>query len=97
MTKGDYRKALAEDVVGTARKLVTACRVSGNRREEFSDTVLQGNLDESWTDADGNLITRGTLQLLRDCEIRWSSTYFMVDRVLTMLPVHFTTIDVYSF
>jgi hypothetical protein len=96
VTRDDYCKALVGDVLGIARKLVTACRASGKRREEFLDTILQGNLDNTWTDTDGNPISKETLQLLRDCEIRWSSTYFMVDRVLTMLPVCFATINIHS-
>lgn len=90
VTGEDYLEALAADVLGIARKLVNTCRVSGKRREEFLDTILQGNLDESWVDDDGNPIARETLQLLRDCDTRWSSTYFMVDRVLVMLPVCFS-------
>lgn len=93
VTTNDYLQALVADVLGTARKLIAACRISGRRREEFLDTILQGNLDEAWTDDNGNSISREALQLLRDCETRWSSTYFMVDRVLVMLPVCFTVIN----
>ena len=92
VTKDDYLEALIADVLGTARKLIAACRVSGKCREEFLDTILKGNLDETWTDDDGNPISREALQLLRDCETRWSSTYDMVDRVLVMLPVCFFTV-----
>jgi hypothetical protein len=94
VTRDGYRQVLAGDVLGTARKLIASCRVSGNRREEFLNTIFKGNLDETWTDENGNTISRDALQLLRDCETRWSSTYFMVDRVLVMLPVCFTTINV---
>ena len=93
VTKEDYLQALTADVLGTARKLVSTCRVSGKRREEFLETILQGNLDETWVDDDGNPIPREALQLLRDCETRWSSTYFMVDRVLVMLPVCFAMLS----
>jgi len=34
-----YRTALAADIIGTARKLVTACRASGQRREDFELTI----------------------------------------------------------
>ena len=50
VTGEDYLEALAADVLGIARKLVNTCRVSGKCREEFLDTILQGNLDESWVD-----------------------------------------------
>ena len=96
VTKDDYLKALVADVLGTAQKLVAACRISGRRWEEFLDTILKGNLDETWTDDDGNPISREALQLLRDCETWWSSTYTMVDRVLVMLPVCFVTVSIYS-
>lgn len=97
VTTDNYLHVLTADILGTARKLIAACRISGKRREEFLDTILEGNLNETWKDDDGNLISKEALQLLRDCETRWSSTYFMVDRVLVMLPVCFTTIDVCSF
>lgn len=95
VTRDDYLGALKADVLGTARKLVAACRISGKRREEFETAVLEGNLNETWTDEDGHFVLRKALQLLRDCETRWSSTHLMVDRVLIMLPVCFVTISIY--
>ena len=95
VTRDDYVQVLAADVLGTARKLIAACRISGKRREEFLDTILHGNTNETWKDDDGNPISMNALQLLRDCETRWSSTYLMVDRVLVMLPVCLTAISVY--
>lgn len=83
----DYRDALAADIIGTARKLVTACRASGQRREDFELTIRNGNKAGSWTDPEGNLLPIPVLQLLRDCETRWSSTFLMLDRVVTLLPV----------
>ena len=68
VTVDDYLQALTSDILGTARKLITACRVSGRQREEFLDTILQGNLTETWVDDEGNPISREALQLLRDCE-----------------------------
>ena len=35
VTMDDYSKALVGDVLGIARKLIAACRISGRRREEF--------------------------------------------------------------
>ena len=96
VTVDGYLQALTSDVLGVARKLIAACRISGRRREEFVDTILEGNLGETWFDDDGNQISQKSLQLLRDCETRWSSTHLMVDQVLEMLPVCFTTTDIYS-
>ena len=95
VTRSSYLSALKADVLGTARKLVATCRISGKRREEFVDTVLDGNSNETWVDGDGNPMSRKALQLLRDCETRWSSTYNLVDRVLTMLPVSFSITDIW--
>ena len=82
-----YRAALTADIIGTARKLVTACRASGQRREDFALTIREGNEARSWTDSEGNPLSLPILQLLRDCETRWSSTFLMLDRVVTLLPV----------
>lgn len=38
-------------------------------------------------DSKGNTFLLPVLQLLRDCETRWSSTFLMLDRVLTLVPV----------
>lgn len=87
VTIEEYRAALAADIIGTARKLVTACRVSGQRREDFELTIREGNEAQSWTDSKGNPLSLPVLQLLRDCETQWSSTFFLLDRMLTLLPV----------
>ena len=83
----DYRTALAADVIGITRKLVSACRASGPRRDEFELTIREGNESGSWTDSEGNSTPLPVLQLLRDCEMRWSSTFLLLDRVLMLLPV----------
>ena len=87
VTIEEYRSALTADIIGTARKLVAACRASGQRREDFELTIREGNEAGSWTDSEGNPLPLPVLQLLRDCETRWSSTFFMLDRVVTLLPV----------
>ena len=96
VTGDAYLRALKVDVLGITRKLISNCRVSGHRREEFIDTVLDGNESEEWKDKDGNSFSRKALQLLRDCETRWSSTHLMVDRALEMLPVCSTVADICS-
>lgn len=82
-----YRAALTADIVGTARKLVTACRSSGLRREEFELTIREGNDAGSWMDSEGKALLLPVMELLRDCEIRWSSTFLMLDRILALLLV----------
>ncbi|KAJ7766946.1 hypothetical protein B0H14DRAFT_361149 [Mycena olivaceomarginata] len=39
----EYWDALKLDPIAAARKLVTACRASGQRRDTFKDTIEQGN------------------------------------------------------
>lgn len=87
VTLEGYRAALETDIVGMARKLVVACRSSGQRRQEFTLTIKEGNKAQTWTDSKGNPLPLPVLELLRDCETRWSTTFLLLDRVLTLLPV----------
>ena len=96
VTIDGYRHALKADILGTAQKLIAACDLSGKCQEDFVDTIVEGNVNKTWVDNDRNLMSRKALQLLRDCKTQWSSTHNMVDRVLTMLPVHFLVINIWS-
>ena len=87
ITINDYWTALAANIVGTAQKLVTACWASGQRREDFELTIQEGNEAGTWTDLEGNPFSLPVLQLLRDCETWWSSTFFLLDCILTLLPI----------
>lgn len=87
VTRNSYQHALKSDTVGVARRLIATCRVSGKRREEFANTIIEGNDAHLWRDQDGNVMERKALELLRDCKTRWSSSHVMLDRVLEMLPV----------
>ena len=78
-----YAAALQEDPVKRARQLVTACRVSGLRREKFAATITEGNK----TGAFGEGVELRQVQLLRDVSTRWSSTFMMIDRLLELYPV----------
>ena len=80
-----YAIALDSDVVGKARSLVSACRASGQRREDLQTTITEGNSSRSFPD--GKELRN--VQLLRDMDVRWSSTYLMIDRVLELYPVYF--------
>lgn len=94
-----YSTALRGDPVGRVRKLVSDCRVSGQRRSALRAVIKDGNKMKSWPqtvmDFDSPTVpdalkTGGMLpevQLLRDCETRWSSTFLMITRVLTLYPV----------
>ncbi|KAJ6463695.1 hypothetical protein C8R47DRAFT_992515, partial [Mycena vitilis] len=74
----DYWDALKLDPVAAARKLVTACRASGQRREAFIATIEEGN-KTGWGDPAMPLRVVG---LLKDVDTRWSATFLMLDRVL---------------
>jgi len=91
-----YGDALRGDPVGRVQKLVSDCRVSGQRHSALRAVIRDGNKMNSWPqmmldfdslDAgkEGSILPE--VQLLWDCETRWSSTFLMITRVLTLYPV----------
>ena len=78
----EYQRILQGDIIAEARHIVTACRSSGQRREEFTEIIKEENKSGTFGQ-DGLRV----VALLRDMDIRWSSTYLMVDHVLEMYPV----------
>ncbi|KAI0821949.1 hypothetical protein BC628DRAFT_1328464 [Trametes gibbosa] len=78
----DIDDALQDDTVKCARQLVAACRASGQRREEFSTAIREGN--ESGAFGENKKLR--VVQLLRDVDTRWSSTFLMIDRLLELYP-----------
>jgi hypothetical protein len=83
----EYRDALERDVVGAARKLVNACRASGQRREVLENTIREGNKQGWFKDKSGSSYTLEELVLLRDVDTRWSSILYMIDRLIVNYPV----------
>lgn len=79
--------AVSDDPVGKIRDLVAYCRQSDRRRVEFRATIEDGNKAQLWEDEHGNAIQLPLLQLLRDCETRWSSTFLMIKRAMHLYPV----------
>jgi hypothetical protein len=77
---------LKEDVVSAARTLVTACRASGQRQEDFQNTISEGNETGGWGNPPKAL---RNVVLLRDVDTRWSSIFRMIDRVLELYEVFF--------
>ena len=75
-----YAEALASDPVKRTRDIVAGCRASGQRRAELKKVIISGNEQASW-DLD-------VLQLLRDCDTRWSSTKNMITRLIHLYPVY---------
>lgn len=94
-----YYQAVSGDVLARARQLVSAFRSSGSRRSGLRSTIINGNRTKAWPqttlevfdiDVPEELLKGGELpevQLLRDCETRWSSVFLMVVRILTLWPV----------
>ena len=78
----EYAPALRNDPVKLARQLVTACRASGGRRAELREVIKEGNHIHAFGDK-----PLPELQLLCDVDTRWSSTFLMINRVLTLHPV----------
>ncbi|KAJ2927910.1 hypothetical protein H1R20_g9190, partial [Candolleomyces eurysporus] len=87
-----YREALKRDIIGLPRSFISSCRTSSQRRQAFQDIITEGNLKGFWIgkvampreNDDPNKLRN--LQLLRDCETRWSSTVQMIGRYLYLLP-----------
>ncbi|KAF8955646.1 hypothetical protein BDZ97DRAFT_1601166, partial [Flammula alnicola] len=81
----NYLIALEADLVGRCRSIVATCRASGQRRQALLKKIDEGNKSGYWKGKldDGKDQIR-LVQLLRDCETRWSSTFNMVDRVLEL-------------
>ncbi|KAF8185444.1 hypothetical protein BJ912DRAFT_1114624 [Pholiota molesta] len=75
----EYLDALKRDVVGLVRRYVTACRASGQRREQFEVILKEGNDTGGWGDANEQLRNVG---LLKDVDTRWSAIFNMLDRFL---------------
>ncbi|KAJ7051541.1 ribonuclease H-like domain-containing protein [Mycena amicta] len=74
---------LTDDICSKVRSIIGACRASGQRRNDLTNTIKQGREDGSWSDMP-------ILQLLRDIDIRWSSTYNSHDRLLILYSaIHF--------
>lgn len=82
----DYRTALETDAVLSARQLVVACRASGQRRDDIARVIRDGNMQGGWGTVGQPL---RVVTLLMDMEIRWSSTFLMIDRMLELAPVRF--------
>ncbi|KAH9895281.1 ribonuclease H-like domain-containing protein, partial [Cubamyces lactineus] len=77
-----YAQALSENPVKAARTLIAKARQSALRREEFESIVSDCIKNKTFgEDAEPS----GT-QLLRDVDTRWSSTFLMLDRLLSLYP-----------
>lgn len=83
ITDRRYAETLLSDPVAKCRTTVNACRDSHLRMEALEKTIIEGNLANEWPDA----LHLRVLQLLRDVDTRWSSTFLMIDRALYLSVV----------
>jgi len=87
----EYLAALKQDLISCARKLVNACRASGQRRSELHKIVLEMKLEAHQSDSqntDQNPPIFRAEVLLHDVDTRWSSIYLMIDRLIELYLVH---------
>lgn len=92
-----YLEALEQDLIGRCRSIVASCRSSGQRRQALLKKIEEGNKTGYWKGKldDGKDKIR-PVQLLRDCDTRWSSTFNMIDRVLELYIVSpFASLDLH--
>ncbi|KAH8993548.1 hypothetical protein EDB86DRAFT_2805547, partial [Lactarius hatsudake] len=66
----DFGEAMSKDPIAVIHNVVRIIRASGVRRQAF--LTLQHTHQQT------------SLQPLRDCSTRWSSTYFMIERALEL-------------
>jgi hypothetical protein len=78
-----YATAVKSKPIRRTREIVAVCRKSGQRREDLQKLIAVGNNSNAW----GTDVVIRLVQLLRDCETRWSSTFNMVDRLIELYPV----------
>ncbi|KAJ2913342.1 hypothetical protein MD484_g7075, partial [Candolleomyces efflorescens] len=71
----------SEDVVNLARRLANALRASGQRLDDLSSIIQEGWEKGWWTPEEVPDHVP-----LRDMDVRWSSTFLMVDRLLEIYP-----------
>ncbi|KDQ05812.1 hypothetical protein BOTBODRAFT_84963, partial [Botryobasidium botryosum FD-172 SS1] len=71
-----YAKILTGDLIKKVRQLVTACRASGQWREDLRNTISDGN--------DRGIWELRVVELLKDVDTRWSSLFLMIDQVLEL-------------
>jgi hypothetical protein len=75
------------------RGFVSGFRASGQRRKTFHSWIVKCNESGVFGQnaTTGEKVTVPVLQLLRECETRWSSTRNMAARVVDLLPVGIRT------
>ena len=84
----EYAAAVKSDLIGRSRRIVAVCFKSGQFRGDLK-VINTGNSSKTW----GPNVAIRLVQLLRDRETCWSSTFNMVDRLIELYPVSNTFRD----
>jgi hypothetical protein len=85
-TPQSFQAAVKRDPIALGRSLVRVVRASGQRRENFVNTINDGNKKGHFSISDHTKIQVPLLQLLRDVKTRWDSVYYMIERLRVMRP-----------
>ncbi|KAH7332793.1 hypothetical protein B0J17DRAFT_545571, partial [Rhizoctonia solani] len=85
-----YLQALDSDPFEACRASITACRSSGQRREDLCQIIIDGNALRRFRLPSGESYIIPAIELLRDTPTRWSSTYTMLKRYLDLYPESFS-------
>ena len=92
-----WKNAARKKNLSRLRALIHAIHGSGKRREEFYETICEGNLKghfvnpEAATNAPQNPIHVPEQALLHDVLTRWDSVYHMIARARSLCPVTFSS------
>jgi len=78
-----FQNACAQDPIFRLRKIVTAIRASGQRREALTTWIENGNKSGLFV-LQNTSVEIKPMQLLRDVRTRWDSTYQMIKRCIEM-------------
>lgn len=79
-----YQEACARDPIALGRNIVRVIRASGQRRDDFHNTIRNGNENKYFKDRNDQPVQLPELELLHDVKTRWDSVYFMIMRLLKL-------------
>jgi len=75
------------DPVSCTRTLVSTCRASSQQQHDLKASIVEGNSKGIFRDEAGSVLKLPVLELLRDADMCWSSTFNMIGHVITLYLV----------